>query len=41
MLNTYLGEGEFLMGNKLDSGLVDVAGTVVVLGIYFFERSVL
>jgi len=38
---TYLGESELLVGNELDCGLVDIAGTVVVLGIYLFESSIL
>jgi len=38
---TYLGESELLVGHELDRGLVDIAGTVVVLGIYLFESSIL
>jgi hypothetical protein len=38
---TYLGESELLVRHELYCGLVDVAGTVVVLGIYLFESSIL
>jgi hypothetical protein len=38
---TYLGESELLVRYELDCGLVDIAGTVVILGVYLFERSIL
>ena len=38
---TYLGEGELLVGHELDCGLVDIAGTIVILGVYLFESSIL
>ena len=38
---TNLGESELLVGDELDCSLVHVAGTVVILGIYLFESSIL
>jgi hypothetical protein len=38
---TYLGESELLVGHELDCGLVDIASTVVILGVYLFESSIL
>jgi hypothetical protein len=38
---TYLGESELLVGHELDCSLVHIAGTVVILGIYLFESSIL
>ena len=38
---TYLGERELLVRHELDCSFIDIAGTVVVLGIYLFESSIL
>jgi hypothetical protein len=38
---TYLGKSELLVGHELDCGLVDIAGSVVILGIDLFESSIL
>jgi hypothetical protein len=38
---TYLGESELLVGHELDCSLVDIAGTIVILGVYLFESSIL